>query len=77
MNIHEYQGKELLKKFGVVVPRSQFCQTVDEAVKAIRIGLEAGKMHIAFPAGFGFILRLLSGLPAFLQRTLLRRMVRS
>ena len=51
--------------------------TVDEAVKAIRIGLEAGKMHIAFPAGFGFILRLLSGLPAFLQRTLLRRMVRS
>ena len=34
MNIHEYQGKELLKKFGVVVPRSQFCQTVDEAVKA-------------------------------------------
>ena len=51
--------------------------TVDEAVKAIRIGLAAGKMHIAFPAGFGFILRLLSGLPAFLQRTLLRRMVRS
>ncbi|EOX3825038.1 SDR family NAD(P)-dependent oxidoreductase [Enterobacter quasiroggenkampii] len=51
--------------------------TVDEAVKAIRIGLAAGKMHIAFPSGFGFILRLLSGLPAFLQRTLLRRMVRS
>ena len=34
MNIHEYQGKELLKKFGVVVPRSQFCQSVDDAVKA-------------------------------------------
>ena len=51
--------------------------TVDEAVKAIRIGLAAGKMHIAFPSGFGFILRLLSGLPAFLQRALLRRMVRS
>ncbi|WP_048223078.1 SDR family NAD(P)-dependent oxidoreductase [Enterobacter quasiroggenkampii] len=51
--------------------------TVDEAVKAIRIGLAAGKMHIAFPSGFSFILRLLSGLPAFLQRTLLRRMVRS
>lgn len=51
--------------------------SVDEAVKAIRTGLAAGKMHIAFPDGFGFILRLLSGLPAFLQRALLRRMVRS
>ena len=34
MNIHEYQGKELFKKFGVVVPRGVFCQSVDEAVKA-------------------------------------------
>jgi succinyl-CoA synthetase beta subunit len=34
MKIHEYQGKELLKKFGVVVPRGVFCQSVDEAVKA-------------------------------------------
>jgi Short-chain dehydrogenases of various substrate specificities len=51
--------------------------TVDDAVKAIRTGLAAGKMHIAFPDGFGLIMRLLSGLPAFLQRALLRRMVRS
>ncbi|HRF71858.1 MAG TPA: ADP-forming succinate--CoA ligase subunit beta [Accumulibacter sp.] len=34
MKIHEYQGKQLLKKFGVVVPRGVFCQSVDEAVKA-------------------------------------------
>jgi len=34
MKIHEYQGKELLKKFGVVVPRGVFCPTVDDAVKA-------------------------------------------
>ena len=34
MKIHEYQGKILLKKFGVVVPRGVFCQSVDEAVKA-------------------------------------------
>ena len=34
MKIHEYQGKELLKKFGVVVPRGVFCQSADEAVKA-------------------------------------------
>ena len=50
----------------------------EECVKqAIRTGLAAGKMHIAFPDGFGLIMRLLSGLPAFLQRALLRRMVRS
>ncbi len=34
MKIHEYQGKELLKKFGVVVPRGIFCPTVDDAVQA-------------------------------------------
>ena len=34
MKIHEYQGKELLKRFGVVVPRGIFCLSVDEAVKA-------------------------------------------
>ncbi|RDE49807.1 MAG: ADP-forming succinate--CoA ligase subunit beta [Candidatus Accumulibacter meliphilus] len=34
MKIHEYQGKQLLKKFGVAVPRGVFCQSVDEAVKA-------------------------------------------
>ncbi len=34
MKIHEYQGKELLQKFGVATPRSVPCFTVDEAVKA-------------------------------------------
>ena len=34
MKIHEYQGKELLSQFGVVVPRGIFCQSVDDAVKA-------------------------------------------
>ena len=34
MKIHEYQGKELLRKFGVVVPRGVFCNTVDAAVEA-------------------------------------------
>ncbi len=36
MNIHEYQGKELLKKFGVNVPRGKVAFTVDEAVQAAR-----------------------------------------
>ncbi len=34
MKIHEYQGKEILKKFGVTVPRGVPCFSVDEAVKA-------------------------------------------
>jgi succinyl-CoA synthetase beta subunit len=34
MKIHEYQGKEILRKFGVRVPRGIPAFTVDEAVKA-------------------------------------------
>ena len=34
MNIHEYQAKELLRKFGVAVPSGQVAYTVDEAVQA-------------------------------------------
>lgn len=51
--------------------------SVESAVKAIRRGLSKGKNHIAFPTGFSLTLRLLAALPACLQRTLLRRMVRS
>jgi succinyl-CoA synthetase beta subunit len=36
MKIHEYQGKQLLKKFGVTVPRGVFCQSVDEAEAAAK-----------------------------------------
>ncbi len=31
MNIHEYQGKELLRKYGVPVPRGGVAETADEA----------------------------------------------
>ncbi len=34
MKIHEYQGKEILRKFGVATPRGIPCFSVDEAVKA-------------------------------------------
>ena len=34
MKIHEYQGKELLKRYGVRVPRGIPCFSVDDAVKA-------------------------------------------
>ena len=34
MNIHEYQGKEVLKKYGVTVPNGKVAYTVEEAVTA-------------------------------------------
>ncbi|WP_195573132.1 ADP-forming succinate--CoA ligase subunit beta [Paenibacillus sp. 1001270B_150601_E10] len=34
MNIHEYQGKEVLKQYGVVVPNGKVAYNVDEAVAA-------------------------------------------
>jgi succinyl-CoA synthetase beta subunit len=34
MKIHEYQGKEILRKFGVTVPRGIPCLSVEDAVKA-------------------------------------------
>lgn len=36
MNIHEYQGKEILKKYGVTVPRGKVAFTVEEAVEAAK-----------------------------------------
>ncbi|HEX3061942.1 MAG TPA: ADP-forming succinate--CoA ligase subunit beta [Usitatibacter sp.] len=36
MNIHEYQGKELFRKFGVATPRGTPAFNVDEAVSAAR-----------------------------------------
>ena len=34
MNVHEYQGKEILRKYGVITPRGIACFSVDEAVAA-------------------------------------------
>ena len=40
MKIHEYQGKEFLKKFGVPVPEGGVASTVEEAIQiAQRLGL--------------------------------------
>lgn len=39
MKIHEYQGKDILRKYGVAVPRGEVAFTVDEAVNvAKRLG---------------------------------------
>lgn len=34
MKIHEYQGKEILRRYGVAVPRGKACFGVEEAVQA-------------------------------------------
>ncbi len=36
MNIHEYQGKEILRKYGVKVPNGKVAFSVDEAVEAAK-----------------------------------------
>jgi len=36
MKIHEYQGKELFRKFGMATPRGYPCFSVDEAVEAVK-----------------------------------------
>ena len=36
MKIHEYQGKELFRKFGMVTPRGFSCFSADEAVEAAK-----------------------------------------
>ena len=36
MKIHEYQGKELFRKFGMATPRGTPCFSVDEAVEAAK-----------------------------------------
>ncbi|MBM7701851.1 ADP-forming succinate--CoA ligase subunit beta [Metabacillus iocasae] len=36
MNIHEYQGKEVLRKYGVAVPNGRVAFTVEEAVEAAK-----------------------------------------
>src|SRR3954466_5203916 len=47
MNIHEYQAKELLQKFGVATTRGKVASTVEEAEK---IAKELGPVEIAVKA---------------------------
>jgi succinyl-CoA synthetase beta subunit len=52
MKIHEYQGKEILKKFGVPVPKGEVAFTIDEAVKAAeKIGGSAWIIKAQIHAG--------------------------
>ena len=52
MNIHEYQGKELLKAFGVKVPNGYVAYTVDEAVEAAeKLGTDVTVVKAQIHAG--------------------------
>ena len=43
MNIHEYQAKELLARYGVNVPSCQACKTIEEAQSAAQSLFDAGQ----------------------------------
>jgi succinyl-CoA synthetase beta subunit len=55
MNIHEYQAKELLEKFGVATTRGQVASTPDEAEKVARelgnVDLATGRVRVAAATG--------------------------
>lgn len=52
MNIHEYQAKELLRDFGVKVPRGHVAYTVDEAVEAAeKLGTDVTVVKAQIHAG--------------------------
>src|SRR5947208_3085243 len=50
MKIHEYQGKEILRKFGVAVPRGEMATTVDEAEAAAKKLFDAGSTGVVVKA---------------------------
>ncbi|WP_418129650.1 ADP-forming succinate--CoA ligase subunit beta [Variovorax sp. 375MFSha3.1] len=52
MNIHEYQGKEVLRQYGVATPRGFVCRSPDEAAEAAsRIGGRAWVVKAQIHAG--------------------------
>jgi succinyl-CoA synthetase beta subunit len=50
MKIHEYQGKEILKKFGVTVPRGTMVQTREQAEAAAKELFSAGATGVVVKA---------------------------
>nr|MQY80489.1 succinate--CoA ligase subunit beta [Bacteroidota bacterium] len=34
MKVHEYQAKEIFKKYGIPTPKEKMCQTIDEVIIA-------------------------------------------
>jgi succinyl-CoA synthetase beta subunit len=50
MNIHEYQGKAILKKYGVSVPRGKMATTREEAEAAAKELMDAGATGVVVKA---------------------------
>jgi succinyl-CoA synthetase beta subunit len=50
MKIHEYQGKAILRKFGVAVPRGEMASTRDEAVAIAKNLFDAGASGVVVKA---------------------------
>ena len=48
MNIHEYQAKELLQKFGVATPRGKAARTPDEAEAGMMQALATKQVVMGF-----------------------------
>src|SRR5438874_7279112 len=46
MKIHEYQGKQILKRYGLPIPQGIPCLTVDEAEKAAKKLIEETKIPV-------------------------------
>ena len=44
MNIHEYQAKEILRKYGVTVPNGKVAYTAEEAIEAAQS--QAGPVYV-------------------------------
>jgi len=36
LKVHEYQAKEIFKKYGIVTPKEKMCRTVDEVMAAVK-----------------------------------------
>ncbi|GAE91645.1 succinyl-CoA ligase [Gracilibacillus boraciitolerans JCM 21714] len=52
MNIHEYQGKEILRSYGVAVPKGKVAYTVEEAVEAAKeLGTKVSVVKAQIHAG--------------------------
>src|SRR5580704_9611840 len=50
MKIHEYQAKNILKKYGVAVPRGEMVESRDEAEAAAKRLFEAGATGVVVKA---------------------------
>ncbi len=52
MNIHEHQAKQILKKYGAIVPEGVFALSVDELVEKAKLVNMMTPLYFARIAGF-------------------------